>query len=181
MTTIAAIEHDGRLYIGADGRANSNGAIVADAENKLLDFGAFIFGICGAWRGGTVLRRELVRGASAPSDPWAAIEWYRDLLIADGWEPQKDPSEAPRLNNGGVLVWTAGVHRGVYDFCSSMSLTRVDPGWPATSGSGSAEASGALLALLGLMEDPLDAVMSALEVASRLDAGTGGMIRVEVR
>ena len=57
MTAIAAVVHDGRVYIGADSAGvDDTLALVVRADAKVFVNGPMVFGFCGSFRMGQLLR-----------------------------------------------------------------------------------------------------------------------------
>jgi hypothetical protein len=183
MTAILAIQHPdtGAIAIGADGRAHGAGSIISDTTRKLVSCGAgVIVGTTGSYRINTLLQRDAPTPEALDS-PVGFCEWLRGLVIADGWEPEKEARMPPAYFDGMVIAWGIGNERGVYDLDGKFGLSRMAPGWPAARGSSDVAAA----ALLGLTDggtlrgwEPAATVRRAIEIAGMIEVTVGGKIEV---
>lgn len=58
MTCLAALIHDGKVYIGADSAASTDSAIEVRANRKVFRNGSYIIGFTGSFRVGQLLQYE---------------------------------------------------------------------------------------------------------------------------
>jgi hypothetical protein len=185
VTCIIAVEHPktGKLGIAADGmRVAGGNSVTTLTSNKLIRMDPGILAVSGSCRLQHLVRLHLLREGS-PSSVAEVAELIVRAIRADEWAPLRDrEGDSVGWNWSAALLWAEGPERAAYFIGGDGSLTRCEPGFPSTSGSGSAEACGCFLGRTrGVAEWDLEAELRlAVEIAAVFDTSTGGAVRVEI-
>lgn len=173
MTCIVGLEHDGRVYIGGDGRASDGWGVhrVDDPKVFVLD-DRFLIGFTHTFRLGQLLRYKLNVPMQSPSqsdDVYMRsifVDAVRDLLKQYGHAKVDSSVES----GGEFLVGYRGV---LYHMQNDYSLVRFNGGYDAC-GSGEHWALGALYAIGSLEGEspvsPEKQIMLALQAAAQFCA-----------
>jgi ATP-dependent protease HslVU (ClpYQ) peptidase subunit len=163
VTCIVAVETRRGVWLGADS-AGSNGYTIGPVESpKLFHNGPALFGICGSFRMGQILRYGLrvpTESLGWDVDRWIATDFAKALRKAyaeHGW----DFVEAGVAEQGNFLVSVAG---RCYEIQSDYSFLRSPVGEYAI-GSGTYHALGSLHATRDYAR-PKDRLLASLEAAA---------------
>ena len=165
MTCIVGVEHDGRVWIGADAAGVAGYSITARADLKCWSSGPWAFGFTSSFRMGQILRYGFTPPAVATwdIDRYMAIEFVNALrtsLDEHGWKR----TESGR-DEGGVFL--AAYRDRLYRVDADFQIGRSHDGYAAV-GAGDGLALGSLFATVGT--DPEQRVLSALRAAAHHSA-----------
>ena len=183
MTTIAAVEGDGWVVIGADSQSSDDDGFVAMMpDSKIFKNKSLIFAGAGSIRGINIIQHDFVPPAIAERDldkymTRTLIPSMRKTFQDNGYEFQKDGSPVENEN-----IWLVVVKGCIYRINEDYSWERSIDGF-YVAGSGEKIALGAMAALGSTIDTPQKAkkiVTKALQIASRYDASTGGKLTVYV-
>jgi len=189
MTTIAAVQGDGWVVMGADtqGTYNEYRKVFMKDDKVVMNNGILIAG-CGIGRGMNLLQR----GWRAPKprtklspeklDAWMVnvfLPKMRDLFIKAGYD-MKDDGDYAKYDN----VFIVAVQGHVYIIDEDYSIDR-DARNYITSGSGGDFAQGVLYAFGNtIFEDKevaIKAMTLAVDAAKEFDSNSGGETRIYVQ
>lgn len=186
MTTIAAIQGDGWVVMGADTQATYNDyRRVLMKDDKIIENNGILIAGCGVGRGMNLLQR----GWKAPKptrrlnpeqlDSWMIntfLPGMRQVFIDAGYD-MKDDGDYARYEN----IFIVAVQGQVYIIDEDYSIDR-DARDYITSGSGGDFAQGALYAAGPKIFKDKDAAIKAMKVAinaaKEFDTNSGGETRV---
>jgi ATP-dependent protease HslVU (ClpYQ) peptidase subunit len=189
MTTIAAIQGDGWVVMGADTQATYNDyRIVQLADNKVIENNGILIAGCGLGRGMNLLQR----GWKAPKprtkltpdqlDVWMVrtfIPGMRQLFIDGGYD-MKDDGDYAKYEN----VFIVSVQGTLYIIDEDYSYDR-DIRKYITSGSGGDFAQGALYyagsKIFTNFEFAKEAMTKAIDAAKEFDVNSGGETRIYIQ
>jgi hypothetical protein len=166
VTCIVAVEDTGGAWMGGDTLATDAQIQVSRVEPKVFRRGAYLFGFCGSYRLGDLLRYELL----LPPPPRAAV--LRATVVHRHLVKTVIPLLRTCLKENGLTSYDDGVEYGgtfllavlgtVWEICNDFQVGRSAHGYAAI-GCGDAVALGALHATQG---QPARArVVRALEAA----------------
>lgn len=171
MTAIVGLVHDGAVHIGGDSAGVAGYNLTVRADSKVFTSGQYVFGFCGSFRMGQLLRW----GLQAPVPPDADLERFMSTTFVDavratlrggGWLRKDNERE----EGGHFLVGVAGRL-----FCveSDFQVGEAVDGYGAL-GCGDQIALGALYATRRSRMAPQRRLALALEAAERFSAGVRG-------
>lgn len=190
MTTIASIQGNGWVVMGADSQSTiSEYRRLLMGGHKVYDNNGILIAGCGQGRGLDLLHKAFDAphpGAEmielAELDSWMVFQFMddvRELFVESGYDMKDDGDYAQ--HNSAFLVAVNGVAYFVDD---DYSVDRDSRGF-MTAGSGGDYASGALHALGDSIFESVDAaklaMTRAIEAAKAYDVYTGGDIRLYVQ
>lgn len=167
MTVLCAVRDPaaGSVLLGSDTLCVSSG-IRRHVDGKIALGKGWAIGVCGEWRH-VLLARRLLSGACPWSDPEAACEAFRALVVQDGTELVAKDGELPWADLAFLL--TDGAR--LWDCVSSFTPLEVDY---AAGGSGEQVALGAMHAARRRGDLPVGQLMAGLEAAIELVSNCGG-------
>ena len=189
MTTIAAIQGDGWVVMGADSQGTyaEYRRVLMDGD-KVYDNNGLLIAGCGMGRGLDLMQKAWVapkpRGKKTPEqmDYWMAktfIPAMRELFIRSGYDMKDDGDYAQ--HDSVFLVAVQGI---LYIIDDDYSFDR-DARKSITSGSGGDFAQGALFAqgtdIFKSIESAKKALKIAVDAAKAYDVYSGGETRVYVQ
>ena len=183
MTTIAAIEGNGWVVIGADSQSSDDDGFVAMMpDSKIFKNKSLVFAGAGSIRGINIIQHEFVAPAVTERDldkymTKTLVPAMRKVFQENGYEFQKDGSPVENEN-----IWLVIVKGCLYRINEDYSWERTIDGF-YVAGSGEKIALGAMAALGNTIDTAQKAkkiVTKALQIASRYDSGTGGRLTVYV-
>jgi ATP-dependent protease HslVU (ClpYQ) peptidase subunit len=170
MTVLIGLEHESRVYIGADSRTTTGWEASTQQRPKVFRLGTYLIAATGRCRFADLLEF----GFDAPQDESGKydtrfmvrsfVPTLRTLLKDHGAMGKTEETEAAL---GGFLVGAAG---HLYHVCEDFAVTSSDDGLMAI-GSGSPYALGAMEARKDM--PPRDRILLALEVAAKFNIGCG--------
>jgi ATP-dependent protease HslVU (ClpYQ) peptidase subunit len=174
VTVIIAIEHPdtGERAIAADGRHTCGDSIISEKVEKLATNGRVVVGFSGSVQL-LVAVREILRspeGAKFTSVTEVAAA-ARQHVDTAGWKRNEFDGKPPEWHFWGVGIDSVGI----WNIDSAFTATSVEPGRPATAGSGGPEAMGAVMVMIEA-EDwrPEEVVRRAVAAAAKCTTGCGG-------
>jgi hypothetical protein len=179
MTCIAAVVHDGAVWMGGDSAGVAGWSLSVRADEKVFVKGDFIFGFTTSFRMGDLIRYSFSPPEQLPSETddrgYLVTRWMdalRKCFEAGGYKYLKDGREF----GGQFLVGYRGrLYNIDNDFQVGLSAEAYD-----AVGCGQDLALGALYAETaraqwgGELLDPDDAILTALEAAEQHSAGVRG-------
>ena len=172
MSCVIGLKHNGKVYIGGDGRATSS-----DGEKrplickKIFKNGTYLIGFCGSVRSGQLLFPE--QGFQPPKKiihfPKAMREWYAEngSLLRD--------EETGDIYGSNILVTKNGK---LFEILMDFSILEVESF--TAIGSGGPFAFGALDMLMPTKLSPKDKILRALETSAKYCAQVGPPYEVQV-
>ncbi|MBE3073108.1 MAG: hypothetical protein IMZ67_09045 [Acidobacteria bacterium] len=176
MTAIAAVVHDGRVYVGGDSAGVSGWTLSVRADLKVFTNGPFVMGFTSSFRMGQLLRYAFV----PPAHPNGVddsrfmvttfVDAVRDCLKAGGYAKKENEREEA----GSFIV---GYHGRLFIVCDDYQIAEPADGIAAV-GTGDAAALGALFATPE--KNPTERILLALAAAERHNMGVRGPFHVEV-
>ena len=170
MTCIVGIVHNDRVYIGGDSAGTAGWSMTVRADQKVFINSGFIFGFCGSFRMGQLLRYAFTPPAMREDTDLFAymvtdfIDAVRECFKQGGFAEKDKEAES----GGFFLVGTQG--RLFQIECDYQVGERLSP-WTAT-GCGEDIALGALYATQG--RSPTKRIHMALDAACEYSAGVRG-------
>lgn len=177
MTCIAAVAHDGKVYMGGDSAGVGGYDLTVRADVKVFRKGPYVMGFTSSFRMGQLLRHSLKAPAPAGHIErfmcTTFVDAVRDCLKAGGFAASHHETES----GGTFLVGVAGrLFQVDSDYQVGESRDRYD-----AVGCGAGYALGVLhlSGRQGLLE-PRARVRLALEAAAHHSAGVRGPFRVVV-
>lgn len=171
MTTLVALQQDGEVWVGSDSQCTDRDIIIPVIMDKWVVKRPWAIGVCGAIRAIDVMRERAPKFLTPKAKPAAIIEAVREALIEDGFTGGNDSGIG--FNASFVL---AHKRYGVISTGNSFDASPVIEGCLYADGSGRELAFGAGAAFVGSAEDRC---RTALEIACRFDAGSGGPLFLE--
>jgi len=189
LTTIAAIQGDGWVVMGADSQATYNDyRNLYMKDHKVIDNNGILIAGCGIGRGMNLLQK----GWKAPKpkaslsldqlDAWMVktfIPKMRQVFIDGGYD-MKDDGDYAQFEN----VFIVAVQGQIYVIDEDYSLDR-DARNYFTSGSGGDFAQGALYAaghkIFTNINLAKKAMVTAIDAAKEFDTNSGGETRIYVQ
>lgn len=189
MTTIAAIQGDGWVVMGADTQATFNEyRKVYMVDDKVIENNGILIAGCGLGRGMNLLQRAWkapkprVNLSTEQLDVWMVktfIPSMRKLFIENGYD-MKDDGDYAKFEN----VFIVAVQGTVYIIDEDYSYDRDSRSF-ITSGSGGDFAQGALFAAGPSAFKNIEAAKKAMKVAidagREFDSNSGGESRIYVQ
>lgn len=189
MTTIAAIQGEGYVVMGADTQGTFNEyRILYMKDHKVIDNNGILIAGCGIGRGMNLLQR----GWKAPKptrqltpeqlDSWMIKTFLPGMrkLFIDGGYDMKDDGDYAKYEN----VFLIAVQGHLYVVDEDYSIDR-DARNYFTSGSGGDFAQGALYAALKMgrkiftnKEEAVKAMTNAINAGMEFDSNSGGEARI---
>jgi ATP-dependent protease HslVU (ClpYQ) peptidase subunit len=165
VTCVVALKDAGAVWMGADSAGASGHFHATRADPKIYRVGTMVIGFTSSFRMGQLLGHRLVLPTHHPDIPverWMSTEFIdavRECLKAGGWAEKDKDKEA-----GGHFL---AVYRGrIFELWDDYQVAeRVEP-YNAV-GSGFDLPLGSLYTSEGLIAEPRDRVLKALEAASR--------------
>ncbi len=163
MTCIAAIKHEGKVYIGADSAAGKGTYLTLRADEKVFKNGKFGFGFTSSFRMGQLLRYRL----SPPEQKGSQgdVEFMNTSFIDAVRKCLKSGGYAKVDNNvekGGVFIvgYKGQIYKIESDFQVAIPLANYD-----SCGCGEDIALGALHVLDKQKKRPREKILAALKAA----------------
>jgi len=191
MTTIAAIQGDGWVVMGADSQATYNEyRSLYMRDHKIIDNNGILIAGCGIGRGMNLLQRSWKapkpRTKLTPEelDNWMVktfIPKMRQVFIEGGYD-MKDDGDYAKFEN----VFIVAVQGHVYVIDEDYSLDRDARGY-FTSGSGGDFAQGSLYAssknmkIFTNLDHAKKAMTTAIDAAKEFDTNSGGETRIYIQ
>lgn len=189
MTTIAAIQGDGWVVMGADTQGTFHDyRIVHMTDDKVISNNGILIAGCGLGRGMNLLQRAwkapkpTKRMTPEQLDVWMVktfIPGMRKLFIDNGYD-MKDDGDYAKFEN----VFLVAVQGTVYIIDEDYGYDR-DIRKYITSGTGGDFAQGALYAagpkIFKSIEEAKKAMKTAIDAAKEFDSNSGGETRLYVQ
>lgn len=181
MTCIAGIEADGKVWIGGDSAGSDGHLIHVRADEKVWANKQLVFGFCGSFRMGNLLRYKLepaLERYEVEPDAEAEFRYMATAFIDGVRKVLKDGGFMQAVNgadSGGtfLVAW-----RGkLYQVYSDFQVGRTAQGFCAI-GSGGACAEGVLYALRDTKMSPEEKITAALGAAEALVTTVQGPFKV---
>jgi ATP-dependent protease HslVU (ClpYQ) peptidase subunit len=170
MTAIAGVEHDGLVVIGGDSAGVAGYRLQARADEKVFRNGPMIFGFCGSFRLGQLIRYALTVPRRHPDDlvdKWLTVEFVdavRAVLKDKGNAQREKEQEAA---DGSFLL---GYEGHLFVIYGDYQVARPRHGFAAV-GCGEELVLGALHATAGTTLTARQRVEAALQAAAEFSAG----------
>jgi ATP-dependent protease HslVU (ClpYQ) peptidase subunit len=172
MTCIAAVVHDGKVYLGGDSAASNEWEIDTRADAKVFALGEFLMGFTSSFRMGQLLRYTFTPPALPDSENPDLfrymvadfVEAARECLKKGGYAKKENERE----EGGNFLV---GIRGHIFDICSDYQVEETADDYNAI-GCGRAFAKGALFAAVS--HPPEKRIRMALKAAERHANGVRG-------
>jgi hypothetical protein len=169
LTCIAAVVHDGGVWMGGDSAGVSGYDLAIRRDAKVFRTGEFLFGFTDSFRMGQLLRYSLtlpdlrlLDGDDVPRFMATRfVDAVRDCLKAGGYAEKHDDAE-----RGGTFL--VGFRGRLFRVCSDYQVCESADGYDAI-GCGHAVAAGSLYSTRD--SGPESRVRTALEAAERHNAG----------
>ena len=176
MTIIAALIHDGTIYMGADSAGVAGYDLTVRADRKVFTNGPYVIGFTSSFRMGQLLRWKL---NDPDRDPRVDVEKFMCTAFVDAVRALMNENGCGhRMNNvdscGNFLVGYAG---RLFNIGGDYQVGENSEGFDAV-GCGDNLALGALYATRG-HPDPRERLLLALETAERFSAGVRGPFHIE--
>ena len=176
MTCIVAVKHNRKIYIGGDSLGSNSGLQkVVRADEKVFIKGDMIFGFCGSFRMGQILRYVM----TAPDRPmgisdmeYLVAHWIPALIDTfdeNGFRGSKDVDDHEETRTGGtfLLGYNGTLYQIESDFQVGIPSDQCD-----AIGCGDDLALGAMYASKKAgVKDPETILTAALEAAEKYSAG----------
>lgn len=190
MTCIVGIEHDSKVYIGADAAGSNGYGIEIRVEPKVFRRGDFVIGYTTSFRMGNLLQHVLKAPTWEVADDQDSVHSFmvrrfipavRECLADGGWLASKDERKS-----GGVFL--VGFRGELYGVGSDLQVGRSADGYMAC-GSGEDLALGSLHTTMpkagfehrfDTEETIRDRITSALLAAEHHACGVAGPFTIEV-
>lgn len=169
MTVIAAVAHEGHVYIGGDSAGVAGYNLTLRADPKVFAKDDMVFGFTTSFRMGDILRYSLDLPRRFPADDLDKymrtdfINAVRRALGEAGWKE----TESGRDHGGNFLVGVAG---RVFAVADDFQVGESHDPWAAV-GCGAAYALGSLHATREADMPPMERIGRALEAAEHHSAG----------
>jgi len=167
MTCIIGLEHDSKIYLGADSASSEGGRVRENRLPKVFERDAFLIGYTTSFRMGQILWQYLDVRAQGENETDNAyiicgfVEAARECFKEHGYATVENGHE----EGGQFLVG----HKGkLYQIGSGYGVTRVADGFNAV-GCGSSYALAAMKALN--LVSPITRIRRSLEIAAHFSAG----------
>lgn len=180
MTCIAALVHQGKVYMGGDSAGTSPWYLsqVSVVDDKVFTNGKMLIGACGSFR-----MLQLLHYSLTPPDYHTDVDLYkymvtdfigavRSCLRAGGWAKRENEVES-----GGTFL--VAFNRRLFQVQDEYSVVESAEGYDAI-GSGADLALGALYASAGYGQTPEERIRLALEAAEKFNAGVRRPFHIEV-
>lgn len=170
MTCVVGVEHDGRVWLGADSAGVSGWSLTVRADEKVFRTGPFVMGFTSSFRMGQLLRYSFNPPKQAKSQDdyefmcTAFVDEVRRCLKDGGYMTTTNGNEA----GGTFLVGYKGSLYAVHD---DFQVARAACGFDAV-GCGGELALGALHATA--KTKPRPRLTAALRAAEAFSAGVSG-------
>lgn len=182
MTCIAAVAHEGRVYMGGDSAGITDDSVLSlgiGNETKIWESEGILFGCCGSFRLSQILRWQMSIPQYNPSaEP---LEYLTGGFITAMRESLREHGNLITLEedtteniDGGILLGFCG---RVFEIYNDFGVGELIHGYGAV-GCGAPVAVGALAATEGLDIKPTKRVRSALQAAERHSAGVRGPMTI---
>ena len=174
MTCIVGIAHKGRVYIGGDSAGVAGYDIVTRSDEKIFPNGDFLFGFCGSFRMGQLLRYALVPPSKEEGQDIYAymvtrfIDAVRECLKAGGYA-----SKDKEVEEGGDFL--VGYNGRLFRIESDYQVGESSNGYDAI-GCGESYALGSLY--MTNASAPHGRVTKALDAAEYFSAGVRGPFHI---
>lgn len=170
MTCIAAIEHDGKVYMGGDSAASDQVTSYLQDQPKVFQSGQMLFGYTASFRLGQILEYHL-RAPTVPAGP-ATKDTFRYMVqqfipalracLREHWHSDEEKS--------GSWEFLVGFNGTVYMVQSDFHVERCSHGFNAV-GIGERVARGSLYSTAQLGVSPEQRIDLALRAAADLVPG----------
>lgn len=176
MTCIAALKHEGRIYMGADSAGIGGYALQLRADPKIYRNGPMLIGFTSSFRMGQLLGNSLKVPDHDPRTntyKWMCIEFIdavRECLKKGGYAKKDNEVE-----EGGVFL--IGYQQQIYRIDSDYQVGEMLEDYTAV-GCGADIALGSLYSTVHM--EPAIRIRFAIEAAERFSAGVRGPIKQEV-
>lgn len=163
MTCVVGLEHEGKVWIGADSAAVSSERIRSRVDPKAFRVGPYVFGFTTSFRMGDVLRYSF----APPAPPTRRLDRFLATEFIDAVRAAFKQAGIASTNAGveSCGAFLVGVRGRLFTVESDYQVGVEHAGYHAV-GSGDQPALGALYATTG-WDDPRARVRTALEAAER--------------
>lgn len=176
MTTIAGLVHDGKVYMGADGRS-TNGWQYMDGAEKITRRGEMLIGHAGTVRAAQIV--QYIFDIPEHPDDVSAERYFVAHFIPALRQTFKDEAYASVENNQETQEsWFLVGYRGALYSIETNYTARKERRAFYSIGSGSEYALGAFSATEGLA--PEERVTRAVLAGINFDAASGGDVQIAV-
>ena len=181
MTCIVGLEHNGDVYIGGDSAGvRPDLSVVIRADEKVFVRGDMIFGFCGSYRVGQILRYSFNPPPQiVGQDDYAYLcsTWVDSLiecLKSKGCAVIRE-GELEVTSNGDFLI---GFNGSLYEVQDNFQISRVAAPY-VSCGCASYYALGAMAMIIDDDIAPEEKITKALEVAEMFSAGVRSPFVIE--
>jgi ATP-dependent protease HslVU (ClpYQ) peptidase subunit len=163
MTCVIGLEHEGKIWLGADSAASRDDEISCRADSKVFQSGDFLFGFSGSFRIGQLLRYAFKppKQYNKPDMEYMVVDFIDSLRLLLDEKGTLLKESASDHHDSEIIV---GFRRKLYLIESDFNISIPFENYVA-SGSGSAFALGALSVL-----DNMPTISPALKIESALKA-----------
>jgi ATP-dependent protease HslVU (ClpYQ) peptidase subunit len=177
MTAIAAISHDGKVYIGGDSAGSSGHSLTVRKDPKVFINGKFVMGFTSSFRMGSILRYSF----QPPCQPEEMIDdVYMNTLFIDAIrEALKSGGYASNTNgeeSGGTFI--VGYRGVLYVIDSDFQVGIPSANYDAV-GCGSDLCLGSLFSTDGTRKTAHERIEIALKAAEMFSGGVRGPFVIE--
>lgn len=173
MTVIAALVHNGTIYMGGDSAGVSGYDINIRSDPKVFRQGPFLIGTSGSFRYGNILRYHFDPWVPRPSDLIDPMRYMATTFI-DHLRERMDEHGIPDDEQDGVSL--VGYRGALYRIDADYQVGTFWDGYGAI-GCGAPLAQGALYASRRMQ--PIRRIRLALEAAERYNGGVSGPFVME--
>lgn len=161
MTCIAAIEHDGKVWIGGDSAGSTEHFIASYSEPKVWVDGEFCYGYCENGRYGALLRYSFkAPPVKGNIDKYLTNEFVPKLRECFAKDTELLPSDSGKYPE---IEFLMGLRGRLYIVDCGYQIGRLTDGYAAT-GSGTDVAMGSLYSTKK-EKDPRQRILTALRAA----------------
>lgn len=170
MSCVAALKHNGKVYVAADSLSSSEDKLYYRKDKKMFRNGKYLIGFCGSVRTGQVLTEKFWR---PPTDIYSVPDHLIKLMEAKGC---LITAEDQSKNCGCNFIFAT--KKEIYEILVDFQLVEPRDDYTAI-GSGADYALGSLFSTKGTNLKPEERLRLAIEAASYFSSSVGGEILIE--
>ena len=170
MSCVAALKHNGKVYVAADSLSSSEDKLYYRKDKKMFRNGKYLIGFCGSVRTGQVLTSKFWK---PPTDIYAVPDRLIKLMEAKGC---LITTEEQNKNCGCNFIFAT--KNEIYEILVDFQLVEPRDDYTAI-GSGADYALGSLFSTKGTNLKPEERLHLAIEAASYFSSSVGGEILIE--
>lgn len=173
MTCIAALKHEGKIYLASDCQTSYGGTSFTNSSGKVFKKGGMIIGISGCSRFSKIFRYNF--NIPEHSNSIDDMEYLNSVFVDSLRElcNKKEHSTVTSSKSETGSITIIGYNGNIYTLACDYDVSIFDQGYKAV-GSGKDLAMGALYATEGLDMQPEKRLELAVKSAIIHDTGCGG-------